>query len=534
MDGVLITCLILIILAVAGMWKIFQKAGQPAWATLIPVYNAYIWLKIIKKPLWWMFFILIPFVNVFMVMLMIVETLKAFNKPGLGAQVLAILFPFFYLPYLGFKKNMPYIHPDDQKKVKRTIVREWVEAIAFAVIAATIIRTFFIEAYTIPTSSMEKSMLVGDFLFVSKIAYGPKAPNTPLSFPFAHHTMPFSKYSKSYLEWIKLPYYRFPGLGSVERNDVVVFNYPDGDTVALYRQNESYYQLLRTYGRKNVWAPSFINPYTGQGDACGPIVARPVDKRENYVKRCVGLPGDIIEIRERQLFINGVPATNPENMQYQYTITTKGGFDDRNVILKNRLLKSDIIVLLDGPAGLQQARYADLNPAFLKSFDTLSYIIPLTNAMAQKFNALPNVIEMQVMNDTGFRSEIFPHSPKYAWNRDNFGPLTIPKAGATVNIDTSNIVIYDRIIDVYEGNDLKIEGGKVFINGQAANSYTFKMDYYWMMGDNRHNSADSRYWGFVPEDHIVGKAVFVWLSLDPDRTLTGGKIRWKKLMRIVR
>jgi len=301
-----------------GLWKLFEKAGQKSWAALIPIYNWYIWLKIIKKPMWWFIFLAIPFINVFMVMLMVVEIVKAYQKYKLGTWIIAVIGSFAYLPWLAYKSNAKYLDPEKRGKIKKSKTREWADAIVFAVVAATIIRTFFFEAYTIPTSSMEGSLLIGDYLFVSKINYGPKTPETPLSFPFVHHTMPFTQFTKSYLEWIHLPYFRFWGPEEIENNDVVVFHYPDGDTVALYKQNQSYYQLLRDYGRKNVWAQSFMNPYTGQLDACGPIVSRPVDKRENYIKRCVAIPGDVLEVRHRQLYINGSPAENPENMQYGY------------------------------------------------------------------------------------------------------------------------------------------------------------------------------------------------------------------------
>ena len=247
---------------------------------------------------------------------MLVELVKCFNKFSLGEQFLSVVFPFVYLPYLGFKSNEVYIDPDDRQKIKKSFAREWVDAIIFAVVAATIIRTFLLEAYTIPTSSMEKSLLVGDYLFVSKITYGPKAPNTPLSFPFVHHTLPGTEDIKSYVEWIKLPFYRFAGFKDVAHNDAVVFNYPAGDTVSTrFQSNVSYYTLVNEYGRKRVWSDK---------RNFGDIVVRPVDKRENYVKRCIGLPGDTLSIVSRQVYLNGEKAINPENLQYQYHVTTNG------------------------------------------------------------------------------------------------------------------------------------------------------------------------------------------------------------------
>lgn len=510
MDAVMIILLIFILSSLAGLWGIFRKAGHPGWKILIPVYNLYIWVKITGKPLWWIIFLLIPYINIFMVMLLLVELLKGFNRDTIGAQVLCILFPYVYLPMMGFGKDK-FIHPADRKKIKKTAAREWAEAIIFAVIAATIIRTFFIEAYTIPTSSMEKSMLVGDFLFVSKVAYGPRFPMTPLAVPFTHHTLPLTKSTKSYVEWFSFPYYRFPGYTQIKRNDVVVFNYPDGDTVALNQQNISYYKLVRDYGRQNVWGNDFRNPQTGrrENNYFGRVVARPVDKRENYIKRCVALPGDILEVKEHVLHINGVKAETFPGLQYQYIVRTSSPLNEK-FFHKYRILLSDVMQLQSN-----------------------TYILPLTEKLVPVVENMPNVDTMAMLTTTGWDPDIFPHSPNFPWNRDNFGPITIPKKGATVQLDTNSILLYERIIKIYENNELYVDKGIIFINGVEANSYTFKQDYYFMMGDNRHNSADSRMWAFVPHDHIVGKASFVWLSLDPDRKWFNGKIRWRRMFRSI-
>jgi signal peptidase I len=511
MDAIMIILILLFIISVIGLYGIFQKAGEQGWKVLIPVYNLYIWVKIADKPLWWIIFLLIPYINIFMVMLLMVELLKGFNKDTIGNQVLCILFPFVFFPMLGFGKTS-FIHPKDRPIIKKSPGREWAEAIIFAVIAATIIRTFFIEAYTIPTSSMEKTMLVGDFLFVSKVAYGPRIPMTPLAVPFTHHTLPTTKSKKSYLEWISLPYYRFPGYTSIKRNDIVVFNYPDGDTVALNQQNISYYKLVRDYGRENVWKNDFRNPNTGimEREYFGRITARPVDKRENYIKRCVAMPGDVMEIKDRQLFINGSEGYNPKGVQYQYIVRTSTLLNEQ-FFHKYDILISDVI-------HFQQ---------------NMTYILPLTDELVNVIENLPIIDTMAILTTNGWDPDIFPHHPAYTWNRDNFGPLTIPAAGTTVSLDTINILLYDRIIEIYEGNELKVENGKIFINGQESNSYTFKQDYYFMMGDNRHNSADSRMWGVVPHDHVVGKASFVWLSLNPDKGWFDGKIRWGRMLRSI-
>jgi len=512
MDLVIFTLFLLVISCIAGLWGIFKKAGQKPWYALIPVFNLYIWTKIVKKPIWWMIFLLTPYINIFMIMLLLIETIKAFKKDSIGNQVIVILFPYIYLPYLAFSK-LEYIHPDKQEKIKKSTAREWTEAIIFAVVAATVIRTFFIEAYTIPTSSMEKSMLVGDFLFVSKGSYGSRIPMTPLAVPFTHHSLPVLKNIKSYLEWISLPYYRFPGYTSIKQNDIVVFNYPDGDTVALNQQNSSYYKLVRDYGRETVWLNDFHDPRTGRfiKEYFGKIVARPVDKRENYIKRCVGLPGDTLQIIDRQIYINEKELENPDGMQFQYIVKTTGAPINQRIFLNNNILLSDMHPFYGG------------------------YIVPLHKKIVPIFKNLPNVDTMYIFtSEEKWEKDMYPHSPKYPWNRDNYGPIYIPKEGFTINIDTNNIELYKRVIDIYENNDLRIENGKIFINDKETDTYRFKQNYYWLMGDNRHNSADSRCWGYVPHDHIVGKASFVWLSLDSDKSLIDGKIRWKKMLRTIK
>lgn len=516
-----LTILIIIFLFFPGfMAPVFGKAGIPAWKSFLPFLNYYEWNRLNGKPVWWFLLLFVPFINVFMVFLMVVETAKAFGKFDLGNQALAVIFPYAYLPYLGTSEKEKYYPPEHRPKFKKSPVREWVDAIIFAVVAATIIRTFIFEAYTIPTSSMEKSLLVGDFLFVSKMAYGPKIPNTPLAFPFVHHTLPLTQFTKSYVEWIKLPYYRFPGFGSVDRNDAVVFNYPSGDTVVLEIQNQDYYQIVRQFERMSQQSNG-AKYREGQGRnevwKRYNVVARPVDKRENYIKRCVALPGDTLQIIDKQIYINGEEGYNPPEMQFMYIVTGKG-FSDRELSLmaKNYNLRADDI-------------------SFYSQFPN-RFTMSATPAIAEAVARNPKVISVsrQTAVEGMPNPDIFPHDPlNYPWNQDFFGPLVIPKAGETVTLSAGNIALYRKIIDTYENNLLEEKEGKIFINGQPADTYTFKQDYYWLMGDNRDNSADSRFWGFVPHDHVVGKAVFVWLSLDNERSLTDGKIRWGKSMRLV-
>ena len=386
------------------------------------------------------------------------------------------------------KKN-----PPDGRQTK---VVEWVDAIIFAVIAATFIRLFFIEAYTIPTSSMEKSMMVGDYLFVSKTAYGPKLPNTPVAFPFVHHTMPFTASTKSFSEIIHNPYKRLSGFGKVKNDDVVVFNFPEGDTVATNAQERSYYEMVRSYGRERV-----ITDKRSFGD----IIYRPVDKRENYIKRCIAIAGDSMKIVDGQVFVNGKPQKNIPGMQFKYWVSITGNSLNSTAMEKLDITPEDI-------EGSGSRMLISLTADKFKKLDAMKFV-----TAKEKF------IWPKDDHDINF----FPSDSQYSWNLDNFGPLWIPKKGVTIQLTTRNLPIYRRIIDVYEENDLKVKDGVIYINGAIAKEYTFKMDYFWMMGDNRYNSADSRYWGFVPEDHVVGKASFVWLSLDKNKSFLA-KIRWER------
>lgn len=368
--------------------------------------------------------------------------------------------------------NWKFWKKNKDKSKKKSASREWTEAIIFAVVAATLIRTLFIEAYTIPTPSMERSLLVGDFLFVSKVNYGARTPMTPIAFPFAHHTMPILG-TKAYWDGIKLPYYRLPGLGEVKKGDVVVFNYPmEADS-----------------------------PYL-----------RPVDKRENYIKRCQGAPGDTLRLINAQVYVNSKAAPNPPGEQTDYTITSKGMDINPDVLSE-----------------LGVSNYEGAPPTMTK--ETAEQVKRISNVQS----VTPNIKQPGMADPF---NPVFPaNAPKYKlnpknkdfdWNVDNFGPIIIPKKGWTVTLDSLTLPVYGRAIEVYEGNKLRIENGKVFINDKQTTTYTFKMNYYWMMGDNRHDSLDSRYWGFVPEDHIVGKALFVWMSWD-DNASFFHKIRWSRL-----
>ena len=412
-----------------------------------------------------------------------------------------ILFDF----YVTKKVNWTFWKKRNGKNNK---VVEWLDALIFAVFAVTLINIFLFQNYKIPTGSMEKTLQIGDHLFVSKLKYGPKMPNTPLSFPFAQHTMPFTTNTKSYLEWISWDYKRLSGFTHIKNDDIVVFNFPEGDTVLVHNQATSYYGEIRKYAEellKNAQTYSnapreksyYINIARNEIRRKSLITVRPVDKRDNYIKRCIAVAGDMLEIKQGQVEVNGKPQKHYEGVQFNYIIKTDGSRINPLNLSKLNIYESDVIMRDKG-----------------------LYESPLINANVGKILELGNVISVEklIKPEGQYDCEIFPHNELYSWNIDNMGPLWIPQKNKTEKINTSNICFYERIITAYEGNTLKIEGDDIFINGKKTDKYTFKMDYYWMMGDNRHNSLDSRYWGFVPEDHIVGAPRFVWLALNKEKS----------------
>ncbi|MDR0558544.1 MAG: signal peptidase I [Prevotellaceae bacterium] len=388
-----------------------------------------------------------------------------------------------------------------KKGEKHNVWLDWLDSIIFAIIVASVIRIFFIEAYLIPSSSMEKTLLVGDYLFVSKFAYGPKIPNRPLSVPLVHNQITlFGKTMKSYSDLIKNPYRRLAGLGRVKRNDIVVFNFPNGDTVVLGNPDPKiidYHAQKRVIGKQfNEWLK--INNLTLQ--------SRPIDKKDHYVKRCVAIPGDSLEIRHGQLFINGEPAQEFPAQEYNYSVELKEALSPK-IISKLNLSNED-----------RRSGYKSL-PLTKKSYEELKNISSVTSITRNEFVA-PD------------ESNYFPFSKNYAWSMDNYGPLWIPKQGATVEINVDNLCLYQRIITAYECNTLEVKDNRIYINGEQTDKYTFKMDYYFMMGDNRHGSYDSRSWGFVPEDHVVGKPLMIWFSSDKDQSFPKS-IRWNRLFNII-
>lgn len=503
---------ILLILALhVGLWKIFIKAERRAWEAWVPGYNLWVWIKLIDKQWWWLILLMIPGVNVMVLLIMVFLLIRNFEVENTLELIVGVVFFPFYLVYLGYKESFRFRGYDYWRKYEKTKASEWTEALVFAIVVATIVRTFFLEAFTIPTSSMEKTLLVGDYLFVSKVSYGPKTPNTPLTIPFTHHTFPFTETIPSYSEWISLPYFRFPGFGNVKNNDIVVFNYPDGDTVSVNMQNISYYRLVRSFGWDKVNSPEDINPYNNM--PFGKVVARPIDKRDNYVKRCVAIAGDKLEIKNQQLYINGSPAANPEMMQFSYDVQFNSMQNPK------KLFDKLDITDMEPYQNMQNANIWQLH-LNKKNREKIQNSIQLAQ-MAERMDPVGQ-----------YDPDIFPNVASYAWNKDNYGPLVIPKEGVTVKLDTHSIHLYKRVIGVYENNDLKINGTQILINGKPETSYTFKQNYYFMMGDNRHNSADSRFWGFVPNDHIVGKAVFIWLSRSTNRSFPN--VRFERVFSFIK
>ena len=498
-----------------GLWLLFRKAGRSPWLALIPVYRVVVWIKLCGKSWRWYLYFLIPAVNVFAFLLLVVETAKMFQRYNFWEQTFAVIFPWIYLPVVGGNARLEYVDASKRLPHKVGQLRDWVDSIVFALVAAVIIRGHIFELYNIPSSSMEKSLLVGDNLLVSKVAYGPRAAMTPLAMPLVHNVLPFSNgQTESYLKWIQLPYHRYWGWGHVKRYDAVVFNYPDGDTVCTaWQSNRSYHDLVREEGREQVLSATVMN--VGGVMTPNKIRVRPVDKRENFIKRCIGLPGETLEIRDQQVYINGQPIANPQNMQVQYAV----------------LFRPDIPCNPHhtlSQAGVSEEDYA--NAVAQQRFEGIPhFIVPLSATVARELAQHYEVDTVQPLvfpADSG-STDLFPHDARYGWSVDNFGPVHIPAKGEVLELNENNICFYERLIRDFEGNSLEVFDGTILINGKEATTYKVKMDYYWMMGDNRHNSADSRFWGFVPENHIVGKAARVLWSKDKD----SGKMRWNRFLK---
>ena len=499
--------ILLVFLPSFGASKLFAKAGEQPWKAYIPFYNTWVMQDLAQRPKHWVFWQFIPVVGWFITPGIFIEFVKLFGKFSLGHHTLAALLAPFYFPWLAAQKDTKFIGPEAARRHKKEGWREWVDAAIFAVVAATLIRTFIFEAYVIPSGSMEKTLLVRDFLFVSKLSYGPRIPNTPLSVPFVHNYLPVTN-GKSYSTAIQLPYTRWFG-SMPKRNDVVVFNFPSGDTVIHAEGFESarpYYDIKRSAAmgsREDQMILSDPENY--------PLAVHPVDKTDNYIKRCVAVAGETIEIKDNVVYIDGVKQELPPYSEMYYIVTINAQSLDPDV------MKEEYDV------DIEKGEYSLTGKPG-------EYRMLLTPGVIEKMKKNGLVKDIRPDIDLPGGNDVFPYDTATAhktWTRDNFGPVWIPKKGASVKLTTENYSIYERTIRFYEKNDFYSKDGKFFLNGKEVTDYTFRMDYFWMMGDNRQGSQDSRYWGFVPEDRIVGKAWMIWFSWE-------GGPRWRRFFNIVK
>ena len=522
--------LVIQVLHFLGTWKLYVKAGRKAWEAAIPIYNGVVLMQIINRPKWWIILLFIPIVNLLMFPVIWIETVRTFGFYKKLDSFLVIVTLGLYIFYINYATDAKY---NAERSLKpRSELGEWVSSITFAIIAATLVHTYFMQPFTIPTSSLEKSLLVGDYLFVSKFHYGARVPSTVIALPMVHDSIPLTK-SASYLKKPQLPYTRLPGLQNIKNNDIVCFNWP-ADTLAT------------------MW-----------GDTSGKFTYKPVDKKTNYVKRAVGIAGDSLELRNGYVYINGKKNVLPDRakIQFYYTYEAKSTIDNNtypNFLIKKersgvyRVLseywnnaKIQVAIKQNGNLtkissdSLYTEVAGGINPDFARrlKMESVSNKINI-NLTEEEANTLRNKPETVSVKKLNFAADnaIFPHIKSNKWSQDNFGPIYIPKAGATVKLDSESLPYYEQIIKNYENNDLAIVGDAIFINGEKVESYTFKQDYYWMMGDNRHNSLDARYFGYTPFDHVLGKPVMVWWSWDANAPSFGEKIksiRWERIFSTV-
>lgn len=513
-----------------GTYRLYIKAGRKGWEALVPIYNAVVLMQIIRRPKWWVILLFIPIINLMMFPAVWVETLRSFGRTKWFDTLLVILTLGLYLFVVNYDSKTTY--DKDRDLNSKSWFGEWISALMFAVIAATLVHNYFIQPYIIPTGSLEKTLLIGDFLFVSKFHYGARTPTSAVAFPMVHDTIPIIK-KRSYLKKPQLPYFRLPGFQDVKRNDIVVFSWP-ADTVRKF--------FVREKG-----------------------IIKPIDKKSNYVKRCVGIPGDSLEIINGFVYINGVQNALPDRAKTQYThygYNNKGvssrklldaGYKDFNRKYKIRKATQAtydaIAPYILGVLSSEDEYYTVITPSSGIPPEIIGKLrISAKELLDAKKEITLTVLEAKEILRTGIVDSIvqritqtktaninfFPNAIPYDWNEDNFGPILIPKAGMTIDINEQTLPLYKKIIREYEKNELSKEGSKIFINGKEASSYTFEQDYYWMMGDNRHRSEDSRYWGYVPEDHVVGKPVLVWFSIEGiNDGIKNWSIRWDRLMTTV-
>ena len=522
--------LVIQVIHFAGTWKLYLRANRKAWEAAIPICNAVILMKIINRPKWWVILLFIPVINQLMFPIVWIETARSFGFNKRKDTALVLLTLGFYLFFINYATNSTYKLNRSLKP--RTALGEWVSSIAFAIIAATLVHTYVMQPYTIPTSSLEKTLLVGDYLFVSKFHYGARVPTTTIATPMLHDSIPTAivseKNTKSYLNKPLLPYLRIPGFQKIKRNDIVVFNWPV-DTLVHW-----------------------MDPSKGTD-------FKPLDKKTNYVKRCVGIAGDTLEVRDGYVYINGKQNILPDRAKLQFynKVYSKKGLSTQKLLrYTDKEFERKFIINFSSQSQIEKVmRYAVNNPKKIKDNEFIittsdegvpQWIINgyrldikeistkirkanITDEIAAKLRKDSEVDSVvKVINPRGNKgNNMFPQATNLSWNTDNYGPIYIPKKGTTVPLNMNSIPFYERIIDDYENNQLEVIGEHIFINGKKTTSYTFKQDYYWMMGDNRQNSLDARSWGYVPFDHVVGKPVLIWFSINE------GKIRWERLFTTV-
>lgn len=499
-----------------GLYGMFKKAGIDGWKAFIPFYNTWCMVEKMKLKKYWFFLQFIPIAGQFITIWITIKFVEHFGRFGVGHHALTVFLPFIYFPYLGFSKNERYAGEAVVKNYKKSAAREWIDAAAFAVVAATLIRTFVFEAYTIPTPSEEKTLLVNDFLFVSKWAYGPRIPNTPIAMPFVHHTMPFVN-AKAYSEAIHIPYTRWFA-SPVKRNDAMVFNFPENDTLIndeeRFGSKVTYYAAIRGVMRElkvnEQQARAFLDQQYGDI-----ITTRPVDKRENFIKRCVAIAGDSIKIINGQVYINNNKQDFfPESERY-YKVKNPAAFS----------VDTDSLHAL----GIHVNANPDINDVVTAATTGNPASPTLVNITNEEWAKLPPEVKDNFeyylqAPDPG----VFPYyDTSTGWSADNFGQMWVPSKGGTVQLNADNYIRYQRCIRTYENNKFEKQGDKFYLNDKVVTSYTFKMNYYFLMGDNRHNSLDSRYWGFVPEDHVVGKASLIWFSWEKGP-------RWNRIFKTIK
>jgi len=485
LTGWFIVFLIIQVIHFLGTWKLYIRAGRKAWEAAVPIYNAIVLMEIINRPKWWVILLFIPIINLLMFPILWIETCRSFRFNSTSDTLLAVVTLGFYIYYINYATKSNYV--ENRSLKPPTALGEWISSIAFAIIAATLVHTYFIQPYTIPTSSLEKTLLVGDYLFVSKFHYGARMPMTAVAAPMVHDSIPGagiksyvsnSKDKESFWNKLSFPYMRLPGIKKIKRNDIVVFSWPADSTNYMW------------------------------GDNSGKFTYKPIDKRTNYVKRCVGVPGDSLSVVDGYVFINGKRTELPDNAKPQW-----------------------MHIVDTGGEALSQAAFSRYNIKEWQRLGDGRYALNLTDEEAKLIekNPIAKSVTKYIKPKGFYDPNIFPHYPKYKWTVDNFGPIYIPKEGATVALNAETIPFYEQIIRRYEDNDLTIFGDNIYINGKKVDSYTFKQDYYWMMGDNRQNSLDARAWGYVPFDHVVGTPIMIWFSWDAQTR----SVRWDRLFTTV-